>query len=59
MPGMNGVEVAHQVRGKFPALPILFITGYADKAAIHDIADAIIIKKPFVGDELREKCRPR
>ena len=57
MPGMNGVEVAHQVRGKFPALPILFITGYADKAAIHDIADARIIKKPFVGDELAKKVQ--
>jgi signal transduction histidine kinase/ActR/RegA family two-component response regulator len=55
MPGMNGIEVARQVQAKFPALPTLFITGYADKAAVQDIGDARIIKKPFVGDELVNK----
>jgi signal transduction histidine kinase/ActR/RegA family two-component response regulator len=55
MPGMNGIEVARQVHAKFPALPTLFITGYADKAAVQDIGDARIIKKPFVGDELVNK----
>jgi signal transduction histidine kinase/ActR/RegA family two-component response regulator len=55
MPGMNGVEVARQVRSKFPALPILFVTGYADKTALQEIGDARIIKKPFVGDELANK----
>jgi signal transduction histidine kinase/ActR/RegA family two-component response regulator len=55
MPGMNGMEVARQARSKFPALPILFITGYADKTALQDISDARIIKKPFVGDELANK----
>jgi signal transduction histidine kinase/ActR/RegA family two-component response regulator len=55
MPGMNGMEVARQARSKFPALPILFITGYADKAVLQDIGEAKIIKKPFVGDELANK----
>jgi CheY-like chemotaxis protein len=55
MPGMNGMEVARQVRSRFPALPILFITGYADKAVLQDIGEAKIIKKPFVGDELANK----
>lgn len=55
MPGMNGIEVARQVQSKFPALPILFVTGYADKTALHEVGDAKIIKKPFVGDELATK----
>jgi DNA-binding response OmpR family regulator len=54
---MNGVEVAYQMRTKFPALPILFVTGYADKAALDDIVDARIVKKPFVGDELAKNVQ--
>ena len=57
MPGMNGVEVAKQIHSKFPSLPILFITGYADKSALGEIGDARIIKKPFVTDELANKVR--
>ncbi len=57
MPGMNGVEVSKQIHSKFPSLPILFITGYADKSALGEIGDARIIKKPFVTDELANKVR--
>ena len=55
MPGMNGVEVAKQMHSKFPSLPILFITGYADKAALGEISETKIIKKPFAGNELANK----
>ena len=55
MPGMSGVEVARQVQLKYPALVILFVTGYADKIALADVGDERIIKKPFIGDELAEK----
>src|SRR4029453_12725634 len=30
MPGMNGMEVARQVRTKVPSCPVVFVTGYAD-----------------------------
>ena len=33
MPGMNGAEVARLARAKRPRLPILFLTGFADRAA--------------------------
>jgi CheY-like chemotaxis protein len=55
MPGMNGMDVASQLNAKLPALPILFVTGYADKTALGDLGDARIIKKPFIGNELAEK----
>jgi CheY-like chemotaxis protein len=55
MPSMNGIEVARQVHSRFPSLPVLFITGYADKTALGDVGEARIIKKPFVGDELANK----
>ena len=55
MPGMSGVEVARQVHLKYPTIPILFVTGYADKFAFRDVGEERIIKKPFVGEELAEK----
>ena len=55
MPGMSGVEVARQVQLKYPTIPILFVTGYADKIAFRDVGEERIIKKPFVGEELAEK----
>jgi signal transduction histidine kinase/CheY-like chemotaxis protein len=55
MPGMSGMEVARQISFKYPTIPILFITGYADKLAFGDVSEQRIIKKPFVGEELAEK----
>ena len=55
MPGMSGVEVARQIQLRYPALPILFVTGYPDKTALGNISKEKIIQKPFIGDELAEK----
>jgi DNA-binding response OmpR family regulator len=52
MPGMNGAEVARQARIDGPTIPILFITGFADRAAISGIEGAQIIGRPFSRDEL-------
>jgi signal transduction histidine kinase len=55
MPGMSGVEVARQIEKTYPALPILFVTGYADKAAFGTFGEERIVKKPFVDGELAAK----
>jgi len=57
MPGMNGVDLAREVHSKFPAMPVLFITGYADNSALAEIGDARLVKKPFLGDELVTKVQ--
>jgi signal transduction histidine kinase len=57
MPGMSGAEVARRLRIKRPALPILFVTGFADRAALAGVRESEIIGKPFVNDELAEKVR--
>jgi CheY-like chemotaxis protein len=57
MPGMNGMDLAREINSKFPALPVLFITGYADKSALAAIGDARLVKKPFLGDELVTKVQ--
>jgi signal transduction histidine kinase len=55
MPGMNGAELARQVDMLRPDLPILFLTGYADAAALTDVVDRQIISKPFREEELHAK----
>jgi signal transduction histidine kinase/CheY-like chemotaxis protein len=57
MPGMNGMEVARQVRIKDPSCPVMFITGYADTSALGDIDDKQIVRKPFIGNELADKVQ--
>ncbi len=57
MPGMSGAEVARQARAKRPTLPILFITGFADRAALAGVSETHIVGKPFVNDELVTKLR--
>jgi signal transduction histidine kinase/CheY-like chemotaxis protein len=57
MPGMNGMEVARQVRIKVPSCPVMFITGYADTSALGDIDETQIVTKPFIGNELADKVQ--
>jgi signal transduction histidine kinase/CheY-like chemotaxis protein/KaiC/GvpD/RAD55 family RecA-like ATPase len=57
MPGMNGMELAREVNAKFPGMPVLFITGYADNTALAEIGEPRIVKKPFLGDELVTKVQ--
>jgi signal transduction histidine kinase len=54
MPGMNGGEVARKARQQFPALPILFISGYADSEAIAAIPRAQLLRKPILPKELEQ-----
>jgi CheY-like chemotaxis protein len=55
MPGMNGAELARELRTRRPKLPILYATGYADAAALTEATDDEIIHKPFEETELAEK----
>ena len=48
MPGMTGPELARRVRALYPALPILFVTGYVGEAGeAGDLAGYEILRKPF------------
>jgi CheY-like chemotaxis protein len=57
MPGMNGAEVAREARARRPSLPILFVTGYADTAALPAPGEEGVLRKPFREDELAAKLR--
>ncbi|NIJ20306.1 signal transduction histidine kinase [Sphingomonas naasensis] len=55
LPGMNGRELAETARMHRPGLPILFITGYAENAAIRSGflgTNMAMVTKPFSLDEL-------
>ncbi len=53
MPGMNGVEVAAAVRARYPALPIVFVTGYADLSALAAVDRTLVLQKPYREPQLR------
>lgn len=58
LPGMNGRELAETARAYRPDLPILFMTGYAENAAIRSGflgANMSMVTKPFSLDELAAK----
>jgi signal transduction histidine kinase len=58
MPGMNGAEAADAIRQRWPHLPVLFVTGYADTTALMKVGavgEERIVQKPFRGGELERK----
>ena len=59
MPGINGAEVARKVRQRWPSLPIVFISGFADTQAIKAAVgeQASILHKPFRMAELLQAIR--
>jgi CheY-like chemotaxis protein len=60
MPGMNGRDLARQVKERWPDIRVLYMSGYTEEA----IADrgvleagALLISKPFTQDSLTRKLR--
>jgi two-component system cell cycle sensor histidine kinase/response regulator CckA len=55
MPGMGGAELARRLRERWPALPILFMSGYSVEDLLRQGAidsGRMIIQKPFTPDGL-------
>ncbi|WP_434386840.1 PAS domain-containing protein [Melittangium boletus] len=60
LPGMNGRQLAEVARQKRPGLKVLFITGYAEGAAVRGgfLAEGMeMITKPFAIEVLAERLR--
>ncbi|MGA6097518.1 response regulator [Stutzerimonas marianensis] len=49
LPGLNGRQLAEMVQQRWPALPVLFISGYAENAAI---------RTEFLGPGMRMMIKP-
>ena len=60
MPGMQGSELAEQVRRRFPAVKVLYQTGFSDRLFENRIEleeGAAFLEKPFTARGLREAAR--
>jgi two-component system cell cycle sensor histidine kinase/response regulator CckA len=60
MPGLNGRELARDARTLFPDLPVLFMSGYADRVFGPEgpaAAGGTFLQKPFTLDALLAKVR--
>jgi len=57
MPGMSGADLARRVANRWPTIPVLFITGFADRDGLAGVGESHIVGKPFVNGELAEKVR--
>ncbi len=49
MPGVDGIALASRLRERRPDLPVLFMTGHADRARL---AGHLVIDKPFTREQL-------
>ncbi|WP_404439049.1 response regulator [Stutzerimonas chloritidismutans] len=54
MPGMNGGELARAVLSRYPKLPVVFVTGYAELGEL-GMGTSTIIQKPFREEHLAAK----
>ena len=54
--GMNGLDLATQVRARFPTLPIILISGYNDVVTA-DGTKFTVLRKPVPYDELYRVVR--
>lgn len=60
MPDMNGRELAKEAQSRRPTLKVLFTTGYARDAVVHNgilDPDVQLLPKPFSLDQLAYKVR--
>ena len=60
MPGMGGAELVERLRARRPELPVVFMSGYADKAMTSNGAlgqGTAYVEKPFTVELLMKRLR--
>jgi two-component system, cell cycle sensor histidine kinase and response regulator CckA len=60
MPGMSGKQLGELLAHKYPALPVLYTSGFANNDIVHrGLLDASrpFLQKPFTPDDLARKIR--
>lgn len=58
LPDIDGIKLAKIIKFKYPGIPIILITGYADRynrEEIRDLKISAFLEKPFTPDELSEQ----
>ncbi len=57
MPGMSGLELGEAVRHRFPAVPVVLTSGYAQALAQNDAHGFELLQKPYSLDGLAQVFR--
>lgn len=57
MPGMNGIELAKQIRERFPGLPVVLTSGYSDVLAERGRHGFELLQKPYAAEDLSRVLR--
>jgi two-component system cell cycle sensor histidine kinase/response regulator CckA len=62
LPGRNGLDLARQLRARLPALKVLLVSGYGDRAEVRDaeitrVPGTTYLAKPFTSSGLVEAVR--
>jgi PAS domain S-box-containing protein len=57
MPGMGGVELGHQIRRRYPGLPVVLTSGYSDVLAEEGRHGFELLHKPYAAEELSRVLR--
>lgn len=52
MPGMNGVDLAKQIRRDYPALPVVLTSGYSPPVVQNDSQAFVFLQKPYAVQDL-------
>jgi CheY-like chemotaxis protein len=60
MPGMDGLELLHEIKQRWPELPVMMVTAYGDderRRRADEYGAAEFITKPVDFDLLKERLR--
>jgi CheY-like chemotaxis protein len=57
MPGLGGLALARELRGRQPDLKVLLVSGYTEEASDASAAGFDLLPKPFTAEELIERVR--
>jgi CheY-like chemotaxis protein len=53
MPALDGRALARELRARWPALPLILMSGFADRAALdQDTPGLVVLQKPLAADAL-------
>jgi len=57
--GLGGIELVVEVRRRWPALRVIYMTGYAGQAEMADDSDVPVLAKPFTASQLSDLLQRR
>ena len=57
MPGISGVELGHEIRRRYPGLPVVLTSGYSNVLAEEGLHGFELVQKPYAVEDLSRVLR--